>query len=87
MKNKNKSFLCKRNYANFEIGKFYEVDLETHFLKETHLHIGGNWFTTEIGDKSFFPSLYTYFFSEKEERRIKLQIIEVQNKIGCSIFI
>ena len=82
MKYTGKSFICKRNYANFEVGRFYQVDLETHFFKSTHLNIAGCWFTTEIGDKSFFPSLYTYFLTDHEERSIKLQVIELENRFG-----
>lgn len=80
MKYKDKTFLCKRSYANFEVGKFYKVEIETHFFKNTHLYIDGCWFTTELGDGSFFPSLYTYFLTEQEERAIKLQVIELENR-------
>ena len=73
-------FLCKKNYQDLEIGNFYKVDLQAFYLKNTHLNINGHWFTTELGDQSFFPSLYSYFFTKKQERKIKLQVIDLQNK-------
>lgn len=77
---KGKKFLCKNNYEDFQIGKFYKVELEAYYFKHWHLCINGRWFTTELGDQSFFPSLYTYFFNEQEERKIKLQVIDIQSR-------
>lgn len=80
MNYKGKEFLCKNTYDDFQIGKTYKVELQAHYLKNWHLCINGRWFTTELGDQSFFPSLYTYFCTEQEERKIKLQIIDFESK-------
>lgn len=81
MKYENKLFLCKKAYSDLEVGKFYKVDTETFYLKNIHLCINDNWFTVEEGDQSFFPSIFSYFCTKKEERKLKLKVIEIDSQL------
>lgn len=71
--------LCKRKYKHFQIGKFYKIDEKSDYLNRTHVCIEGVWFTAK-GYEFIWPNLHDYFFTNQEERNIKLQVIDLKNK-------
>ncbi len=81
---------CKVSYGytHFKIGKEYIIS--SIFIKnDKHydVYINGYWFALLFEDDkseeniSIFPLANLYFFTEQEERKIKLQIIDLQSKI------
>jgi len=79
MKYKDKLVLCKKPFENFKIGNFYKVDIESNYLNRTHVNIDGNWFIAE-GEDFIWPNLYEHFFTDIEERSLKLQIINLVSR-------
>lgn len=71
--------------SSFKIGEEYKIDSIFHMttlVKSFDMYINNQWFTLMLDDTiSLFPLVNLYFFSEQEERKIKLQIIDLQSKI------
>jgi hypothetical protein len=77
---KNRVFLCKKSFNDFEVGKFYKIEDEQYYLNKKHICINGQWFN-EKNDDFIWPNLNDHFFTSQEERNIKLQVIDLKNKI------
>ena len=72
--------LCCRKFDHLNIGKYYEIDMVLECINMIAIHINGFWFSL-TKNKSSYPYVYDYFFTEKEERKIKLQILKLHSKI------
>jgi hypothetical protein len=82
---------CKASYdyTTFEVGKEYVIS--SIFLRDNDnifdIYINRQWFKLLVEDnkekevKTIFPLAHLYFFTEQEERKIKLQILDLQSKI------
>lgn len=80
---------CKASYdyTTFEIGKEYIIHF-IFFKDDNHcsICINQHWFTLVFDDKQdgrkiMHPFAHLYFFTEQEERKIKLQILDLHTKI------
>lgn len=69
--------LCCKKFDHLKIGKYYEI-----ILCGSHLpycfNISGFWFSLNK-TSSVYPYVYEYFFTEKEERKLKLQILKLKS--------
>jgi hypothetical protein len=78
--------LCKKSYNSyFIVGQYYEIDIVISHLcyQKYDINIDGWWFSIMFDDSSsIFPYAIAYFYSEQEERKIKLQIISLISKIN-----
>jgi len=62
----------------FEVGQFYTIDNVIDMYEDSFdVRINENFFSVNGG---IFPNLYDYFYTETEMRKIKLKILEFQNK-------
>jgi hypothetical protein len=74
--------LCCRVYDHhLEIGTYYEISYynDSEIGKFDGMIVNGYWFSNN--KFSVYPYVYDYFFTEKEERKIKLQILKLHSKI------
>lgn len=77
---------CKFAFNSaFKVGEEYKINVILHntkYFKSFDICINNYWFTLE-GDykNAAFPVVNSYFFSEQEERKIKLQILNLCSKI------
>lgn len=70
--------LCCRPYDGLKIGKYYDINIGPYGPYNC-FNVSGFWFA--ITRNSSFPYIYDYFFTEKEERKLKLQVIKLHSKI------
>lgn len=71
--------LCRKMFNNLsKVGVHYSINICSG--KDKFINVNGFWFSTTLSyPNSVLPYVYDYFFTEQEERKLKLQIIKLQS--------
>jgi hypothetical protein len=82
--NKERKYRCKESIYGFIINKYYEINEIYTYMIEMRIIVNYqyNYYCFSLEDDyDSLPNFNRFFYSEKEERKVKLKQIEESQKI------